>query len=103
AHPLAAHVDHRANRVHECHLATDFGESGIAAPDLLRDLSAAQPETPEPPTNSAQGVMQRPVQHERKQVLAAGQADGAQERVDLLAEAAAGDEDEPLADLRELV
>src|SRR5438309_1962211 len=38
AHPLAAHVDHRSNRVHECHLATDFGQSGVAAPDLLRDL-----------------------------------------------------------------
>ena len=99
----AHRVDHRPDGVDERHPAAGLRQAGVAAPHLATGGAHAEAPSAEPAVDGVEHAVHLAAEQHRHHELAAGEADGSQERVDLLAQTAAGHEHQALAPLGELV
>src|SRR5207244_13072875 len=101
AHPLAALVDDRAQRVQERGARLGVGEGAVTLPGLYEMRARPEPEGAHPARDLHARVVHPVRAREREYVVAPGQGEPAQQQGHLLAEAAARDEDKSLGALRE--
>ena len=100
---LAAGVDHGPGGGQEGAAGVGIAERGEAVPDLGEVTAGPQPHRAEHPSGRGDPVTHPSRRDDRQHVLGAGQGGRAQQRADLAAEPAAGDEHEPVDPLGEEV
>src|SRR5439155_10649104 len=103
ADSLPVEADNGAKRAEERRTAVGVDQRAVAPTDLLAGRSRAEADSTSPPHEGTGGIVQRRSTEEPEDVSGAGKRQRPQQEVDLASEAAAADQHEALAQLRELV